>query len=217
MKLSDCFMELMAYTGCLLKDIPKKQPGYEDVMEQYRKLIAHSQEYVTHTFSTNEDWRKAFFAVCAWVDESLLCSDWSGKKQWLESPLQWLYFNTTNAGEEFFTNLAGLGKEDGYIREVYGYCLVMGFKGSFFKPEKGEELKEIRDSNLMLMKESSGMINSLFLFPDAYDVLKKKKKQRTFKSFLLILLLGAVPVVFFIILLLFYKGILDKIVLRYLH
>ena len=73
------------------------------------------------------------FALIAFLDEIVLNSNWYLKDEWLGRPLQMQYFETYNAGEDFYKRLEELRRGDvaqarGAL-EVYFDCLALGFKG----------------------------------------------------------------------------------------
>ncbi|MDR1686147.1 MAG: DotU family type IV/VI secretion system protein [Desulfovibrio sp.] len=55
----------------------------------------------------------ADFAVCAFIDETLLSSDWSGRTAWMTKPLQLERHDTGTAGEDFYRLLDDLLKKAG--------------------------------------------------------------------------------------------------------
>jgi type VI secretion system protein ImpK len=83
---------------------------------------------------SSEDILSARFALTAFIDEAINRSDWRGKTSWSQNPLSLEYFNTNNAGVEFFTNLEALrqrpdAKTD--LLEIYYSCLALGFEGKY--------------------------------------------------------------------------------------
>ncbi len=83
---------------------------------------------------TSEDILSARFALTAFIDEAINRSDWRGKGDWMRSPLSLEYFNTNNAGVEFFDNLETLRQRpDAHpdLIEVYYTCLALGFEGKY--------------------------------------------------------------------------------------
>lgn len=225
MRLADCFSELMAYTVCLLKEIHGGQPSYSEVAERYEKLVDRARMAKDRAGFSDMDWKECFFAVCAWIDEMILCSDWPDREKWQERQLQHSFLGTTNAGQEFFDHLALLSPKASDIREVYDLCLSMGFKGRYFMPEDKDALKEINQSNYAVLTEGSrgGEIASLgefteiqHLFPEAYAV-ETKKGERSFGLLLLACFFAAVPVFVFVVLYMFFQGQLSWIVSNYFH
>jgi type VI secretion system protein ImpK len=171
MHLSDCFMKTLAYVSYFLKSVETTQPDYEQVKGDIQRLIKESEGLFAQGSFTREDYDKARFAVCAWVDEVLLKSPWNHRNLWLKNQLQRSYYNTTDAGEEFFTRLTAIGLHQREAREVYYLCLTLGFTGRYCHPGDEYQLEQIKTSNLKLLLGSSVGLPSLErtdLFPEAY-------------------------------------------------
>jgi len=217
MRLTDCFMEIMAYTAYFLKSVDQKQPPYEQVKADVLRSLTRSEECLKKDPSLRDDHDMARFAVCAWVDESILNSAWKEKNQWKREQLQRIYYRTTDAGEEFFErlNLLGLDKRD--VREVYYLCLALGFMGRYC--HQGDEflLSQVKSSNLKLLLGSSIGVPSLErldLFPDAYQLGPAEpviQKRGMHFSLLVLLCLGG-PVLLYGVLFLVYNFALNNIV-----
>jgi len=79
--------------------------------------------------------KDAEFALVAFVDESILTSQWSGKDAWLTNPLQVELFNVFNAGDVFFderlNRLRQRTQANAEVLEVYYHCLELGFSGKY--------------------------------------------------------------------------------------
>lgn len=171
MHLSDCYMETMAYVSYLLKSVESKQPPYEEVKTNIRRLLSESEAFVIRDIFTRDDYDQARFAICAWVDEAILGSAWNQKSFWLKDQLQRLHYNTTDAGEEFFERLSAIGLHQREVREVYYLCLALGFTGRYCHKNDEYQLEQIKTSNLKLLLGSSVGLPSLEradLFPEAY-------------------------------------------------
>jgi type VI secretion system protein ImpK len=164
-------METMAYVTYLLKSVEAKQPAYEEVKSNVRRLLSESEAFVSRGLFTREDYDQARFAICAWVDEAILSSAWNQKSFWLKDQLQRLHYNTTDAGEEFFDHLTAIGLHQREVREVYYLCLALGFTGRYCHKHDEYQLEQIKTSNLKLLLGSSVGLPSLEradLFPEAY-------------------------------------------------
>ena len=106
-----------------------------------------------------EDVREAEFALIAFIDETLLSSDWSQKDRWLAQPLQLELFNRYDAGEEFFQRLDGLRANPGLhaeVLEVYYLCMALGFKGRY-QLHGQEELRGLIEDTYAEIKKQPGM------------------------------------------------------------
>lgn len=216
MHLTDCFIDLVAYVTYFLKTVAMKQPPYEQVKADVLRLLNQSETAFRRGLVSQEDYDQARFAICAWVDEAILNSSWNQKGQWQREQLQRIYYQTTDAGEEFFEKLNTLGLHQREVREVYYLCLALGFMGRYCN--KGDEylLEQLKTSNLKLLLGSSMGLPSLErteLFPEAqpiesYEVGPRKQGFR-FSLFTGICLIG--PIVLFGLLFLIYQFSLSGI------
>ena len=216
MHLSDCFMDVMAYVTYLLKSVETKQPPYEEVKNDIRRLLTESEGYVKRGLFPRDDYDQARFALCAWVDEAILSSRWQQKNRWLNDQLQRFHYNTTDAGEEFFERLKNIGLHQRDVREVYYLCLALGFTGRYCHPGDEYNLEQIKTSNLKLLLGSSVGLPSLEradLFPEAYPSgATELGKQKIRTGSRLVIAIGlAAPVLLFCILYLIYRFTLSGI------
>ncbi len=112
----------------------------------------------------NEKIRQAKFALVAFLDETVISSNWLRKDEWLTEPLQIKLFDTFNAGEEFFTNLHSLrqrASSNKEVLEVYYLCLTLGFKG-MYQLQSPETLRRVVDDlNLELHPELYNAIDAI--------------------------------------------------------
>jgi type VI secretion system protein ImpK len=171
MHLSDYFIELIAYVNFFLRSEESRKLSGDQLKTNVQKLLSKSEDGLRKGEISPDDYDQARFAVCAWIDEALLNSDWPHKDIWVRQQLQRIYYNTTDAGEIFFDRLSGLGPHQLEVREVYYLCLALGFSGRYFNDEY--TLEQIKTVNLKLLMGSSLGLPSLErvdLFPEAYPV-----------------------------------------------
>lgn len=216
MHLSDCFMDVMAYVSYLLKSVETRQPPYEEVKNDIRNLLTKSEGYVTRGNFPRDEYDQARFALCAWIDEAILSSRWLHKNRWLNDQLQRLYYNTTDAGEEFFERLSSIGLHQRDVREVYYLCLALGFSGRYCNPGDEYNLEQIKTANLKLLLGSSVGLPSLErtdLFPEAYPsgTTELGKQRVQVGSRLVTAVCLAAPLLLFCILYLVYRFTLSGI------
>ena len=216
MHLTDCFMELVAYVSYFLKTASARQPAYSQAKADILRLLGQSEECVKKGLFPREEYDQARFAICAWVDEAILSSGWKEKAQWQREQLQRLYYQTTEAGEEFFERLNAVGFQQRAVREVYYLCLALGFMGRHCNPGDEFLLGQLKTSNLKLLLGTSVGIPSLEreqLFPDAYPTdafeVGPRKRRFRFSAFTVACLAG--PVVLFGLLFLVYRFALSGI------
>jgi len=75
----------------------------------------------------------------------ILNSGWAQKGEWASRPLQYQFFETNVAGEEFFDRLNSYRKAlppNPDLLEVYHICLVWGLEGKY-KLQGREKLKDL--------------------------------------------------------------------------
>lgn len=171
MHLTDCFTELVAFTTHFLRSCAVRQPPYGDVRREIDLLLSAAEAGARRENIPREEFELARFAVCAWIDEAVLSSPWSEKGHWLREQLQRLYYNTTDAGEEFFQRLGAVGLHQREVREVFYLCLALGFTGKYCRPGDEYQLDQVRTAQLKLLVGSSVGLPSLErteLFPEAF-------------------------------------------------
>ena len=170
MRLTDCFMPLVAYVATFQQHAATSQPPYEQVKGDIQRLLSESEAQSKQGTFSAEEYDQARFMVCAWVDEAVLSSAWPHRGAWQREQLQRIYYNTTDAGEEAFDRLNGLGLERREVREVYYLCLALGFKGRFINQGDDFLLDQLKQSNLkVLLGGSAGIpaLEHMELFPEA--------------------------------------------------
>ncbi|OEU65340.1 MAG: type VI secretion system protein ImpK [Desulfobacterales bacterium PC51MH44] len=215
MRLTDCFMELVAYVTYFLKTAATKQPPFDQVKADIQRLISESDGSLKNGAFAPEDYDSARFAVFAWVDEAILSSSWDQKIRWQGEQLQRLYYQTADAGEAFFERLNAIGPHQRDVREVYYLCLAMGFMGRYC--HEGDEylLEQVKTSNLKLLIGSPVGLPTLDkgeLFPETYAVesgeVAPRKAKKRFPAFTLFCL--GLPVILYLGLFLIYRFILSN-------
>lgn len=171
----ELFSELIGYV--LLFDQANQQgqfqPSYEQTRRDIEALLEQEKATVKREGMLDRDYQDASFAVIAWADETILKhSTWKYHAEWSALPLQLEYFQTRNAGEEFFDRLERLRPEQNAIRDVYYVCLGLGFSGRYFLGLEDElKLNQIRHEqarHLSLPVEDIEEIGKLT--PQPYEV-----------------------------------------------
>jgi type VI secretion system protein ImpK len=109
------------------------QPSFDQVRQAIAALLEREKAAAKRQGMLDRDYQDACFAVVAWADETILKHvSWKHHHEWNALPLQVEYFQTRNAGEEFFERLEQLRAEPKAVREVYYLCLGLGFSGQYF-------------------------------------------------------------------------------------
>ncbi len=75
---------------------------------------------------------EARYALVAFIDDRVLHSNWPGRAEWMNNPLQLQLYREYAAGENFFARMRALlqrGAPSAAL-EVYYLCLALGFTGA---------------------------------------------------------------------------------------
>ena len=109
--------------------------GSADVLRQrITDLLDRSEGEALRVSISREDLRKAKFALVAFIDETILSSNWSQREGWRSRPLQLELFGLHDAGDVFYDNLQELLRQPGQyaeVLEIYYLCMTLGFKGRY--------------------------------------------------------------------------------------
>ena len=218
MRLVEHFFEVFYYTS-FLRSLDFSQLPYESVAKRYKQLLTNSLNSAKRAGYTEKNWGNGLFPVCAWVDETVLCSDWEDREKWQQTPLQLVFFKTMNAGEEFFARLNALDPDARDIREVYDYCLTIGYRGKYFQPKDEGVLREIALANLARITGDSGLELPRVYFPEAYAWPEEHRTKRplAFRVSLLTLTGIILPVAVFVTLLFYYGRTLGGAITAFLR
>lgn len=168
MRLVDCFIPFMAYVRHF-----QGQPAGDaaSVGVQCESLLADARRKAQEAGIAETDTLEALFAVAAWADEIFLATRWAGAEEWRRVLLQRRHFNVSNAGVAFFTRLENLTSQQLAVREVYFFCLSMGFSGRYGHDRNPRTLADIRQACLnQLVQDGGGLYgdSSKPMFPQAY-------------------------------------------------
>ncbi len=171
MRIVDFFTDVLLFTRKFCRG-ETEEMTVDQVRQQLEGLFQQSQVMSEENGILDNIYQAGKYPVVALVDEMLQTSSWLEKALWTKNPLQRIYFNTTNAGSDFYDRLNVLNKfgPDRDVREVYALCLGLGFRGKFFRGEDRQKYEEIKAFNLSLLlpEEAQRNIDSATLFPFAY-------------------------------------------------
>ena len=130
-------MVLMVRRGQQAESIEAFMQSIDDFFAEFERN-AHLAGY------TAEQAKDAQYALCAFLDESVLNTPASNIRQHIELfPLQYKFFGVHLAGEGFFDKLEVLRRDvraNLDVLEVYHLCLALGFQGKY-RLDQGDELR----------------------------------------------------------------------------
>jgi len=166
-------MDIFAYILHLKGTCAFESPNFGEVYLKTRRLFNHSVEL---TLSLGVDPRKydqARYAVCAWVDEMLSTMSWPYNQKWLNHTLQKQFYGSSNANTAFFTRLNSLDADEHAVREIYLYCLLLGYYGKYVLESDKPLLRQMKMSHLFSLVDRKSLFKSLnetSIFKDAYPI-----------------------------------------------
>jgi len=100
-----------------------------------------------------QDCEDSHFAVIVWLDEMVLKTSPDWVNEWRTSMLQSQRFRTAIGGEEFYTRLDRIDLVNKDLRQVYLFCLLMGFQGKYAHKRSDELQLRISDERKCLPDE----------------------------------------------------------------
>jgi type VI secretion system protein ImpK len=208
-RLADCFIEVLAYAKLYLR-----RPGAD--YDAFRaRVLAQLEDSRTRALAAgfaNEDYQSALFAVVAWIDEAVMTSNWAGTARWKKELLQQAFFSTARAGVEFFKRMDEIAGHQQAVREVYYFCLMLGFKGRYVTKAQEKTLDELKQHHVALLVRDArnfAVDGASALFPQAYPSSEPAAPAARAPSFLkTTLLVLAVPVAVLLVMYFSYDQVL---------
>lgn len=214
MRLVDCFVKPLAYTAYVVGISGDNPVTLDRVTDVIHRLLEESAKMADLAGFHQKEYNEARFAVCAWIDEAILCSSWSERDMWMGRLLQRSLYSTIRAGEEFYGRMDTLGDADRQVRDVYYHCLALGFKGRYFSPDMENELVRIKQMEYAELRgeNSMHMAGSLMgFFPESYPnnpIPRRRNLPRIALSYVTLSMILA-PLVFLVLTYLSYSNLLD--------
>lgn len=138
--------------------------GNPDVLRQRIKDLLDQGEREARRLSVpSEDIKRAKFALVAFVDETILSSNWSQKEYWVARPLQLELYDQYDAGEVFFERLEEMLPQPtvyAEVLEVYYLCMTLGFKGRYQLHDQ-ERLRILIEETFTALTRTPGMASGM--------------------------------------------------------
>lgn len=114
---------------------------HEAMRRRMQEMLDRIEERLRDAGLAQSDVADVVFALVAFLDESIIRSEWEHKSEWRSSPMQFDRFGRDDAGEEFFTRLTALRAERAVradVLQIYFLCLTLGFKGKYALKSQSE-------------------------------------------------------------------------------
>ncbi|MBK1705549.1 type IVB secretion system protein IcmH/DotU [Halochromatium glycolicum] len=105
----------------------------------------------------------ARYALCTFIDETVLNTPWGSQSRWQEDSLLSTFFNETWGGDRFFVILDRAKQQPGRnlaLLELQFVCLMLGFEGKYHVLERGRaRLDEVIDDLYQVIRAQRGEID----------------------------------------------------------
>lgn len=166
--LRQLFTDLIAFALLFRESCETRSWTSGELRERFTALIEAQEQRARSAEVVWESYLEARFAVLAWVDELVLNSPWPHREQWPH--LMLTHHRTLNAGKQFFDRLEQLPAAARDVREIYYFCLALGFEGKFALTENPAALQELRRTLYHQLAAAGGGVRpgDARLFPEAY-------------------------------------------------
>ncbi|RAP35456.1 hypothetical protein B1207_12185 [Legionella quinlivanii] len=169
MNLQSLFYDLFHYVS-ELKDSEFSTVSFNEFREE---VLIRIKEIRNRSGSLDKDQvNTALFAVVAWIDELVQNSMWEGKKEWQHRFLQTEFFNTTDAGKEFFIYLSKIPPKQVDLFRIFYRCLTLGFRGEYHSPLDKPDLIKYKAYALEHITPDHEMVDNVehfIAFPEGYE------------------------------------------------
>ena len=167
---SDLFLYLVTFRRQVRHGI---NPEPDQVRAQLTEIFGEQDSQARQDPQLDRLYQQAKYALVVLADEILIKSRWAYADSWEEQLLEFEYFQTRLAGEEFFSRLASEGERNEDLAEIYYIALCLGFTGIYDDdPVKIQDLKA-RLYRLLPKRLSSQEVR---ITPDAYHIAEGPKK-----------------------------------------
>jgi type VI secretion system protein ImpK len=162
--------DLIAFAGPVFDLILRLKAGIvapsNDLRPKIASMLTDFENRAERYRFSSKITQVAKFALAAFVDETVLSSNFNLKEEWEKNPLQLEYFGESLAGNKFFEKLAAMNKQIDVTAdavEIYYVCMLLGFKGRYGVYEKEKLLTIMQETANALVK--AGKIRPVELSP----------------------------------------------------
>ena len=120
----------------------RDMPPPEQLRQELLGMLQHMVSRCRQAGVPDKETAEVRFAIVAFIDERILKSNWPGRVEWTNRPLQLQLYDTFSAGESFFVRMRALleSERESQALEVYYLCLALGFVGAPGADHQGQSL-----------------------------------------------------------------------------
>jgi type VI secretion system protein ImpK len=121
------------------RDMPSPDALREELLGVLQKMVSRCRQ----AGISDKEIAEARYAIVAFMDERVLRSNWAGRVEWMNRPLQLQLYNEFAAGENFFVRMRTLLQTgESQALEIYGLCLALGFVGAVGAAQQAQSVTE---------------------------------------------------------------------------
>ena len=128
------------------RDLPPPDQLRSELLGMLQQMVSRCRAAGVPDADTAE----ARYAIVAFIDERILKSNWPGRAEWMNSPLQLQLYREYTAGENFFARMRVLLQHPQAIAalEIYYLCLALGFTGAAAAADNAQSYLEAARARL---------------------------------------------------------------------
>ncbi len=171
--LGGSLVELAAPIAKQVADLTGDSPPQDAAVlrARFEDLFRAFESRAIRAGYTEGETATAKYALAGTADEAILLSELAVKDEWLNRPLQMVFFDDFSAGETFYekldaarTNRTPKGAE---VLEVFHLCLALGFKGKYGDARGAERRRVLMDAIAAEINQARGVTADSPLSPGA--------------------------------------------------
>jgi type VI secretion system protein ImpK len=121
----------------------REMPSHETLRQELLRMLQQMVTRCRQAGIPDKEIAEARYAVVAFIDERVLRSNWPGRVEWMNQPLQLQLYNEFAAGENFFVRMRALIQAgESRALEIYYLCLALGFVGAAGAAQRAQSMIE---------------------------------------------------------------------------
>jgi type VI secretion system protein ImpK len=146
--------------------VPQDAPA---MLSRFEDLFRSFESRAVRAGYTEGEVAAAKYALVAVADESILLSSLPIKDEWLNRPLQMVFFDDFSAGETFYEKLdaarTNRTPKAADVLEVFHLALALGFKGKYGDTRGSERRRVLMDALASEINQARGVSGETPLAP----------------------------------------------------
>ncbi len=168
--LMEICMPVYGYAAMLPRDPSGTHPDYDAFRKEILAAIQRIEGEAPEHGIEVEDAREASYALCLFLDEQVVDSEWQGKGRWASEPLHIVLHRDAEGGENFFRRMEELSNRQRAVREVFLVSLALGYRGKYADLDPAQQASRIGEIRQKILRtiHLTPLEKQTVLFPEAY-------------------------------------------------